>query len=68
MLSSGREHYALEVKGDSMIDAGIHDGDVVVIQRQDTADTGDIVVALVEDQEATLKRLRRRGGVYVRFP
>ncbi len=62
MLSSGREHYALEVKGDSMIDAGIHDGDVVVIQRQDTADTGDIVVALVEDQEATLKRLRRRGG------
>jgi repressor LexA len=62
MLSSGKEHYALEVKGDSMIDAGIHDGDVVVIQRQDTADTGDIVVALVEDQEATLKRLRRRGG------
>ncbi|MEM6438450.1 MAG: transcriptional repressor LexA [Pseudomonadota bacterium] len=61
MLGRGREHYALHVKGDSMIDAGIHDGDMVVIERQDAASDGDIVVALVEDEEATLKRLRRRG-------
>lgn len=62
MLGRGRDHYALEVRGDSMVDAGIHDGDLVVIERQDTADDGDIVVALVEDEEATLKRLRRRSG------
>jgi len=55
------EHYALEVTGDSMINAGILDGDTVVIQRGDTANTGDIVVALVDESEATLKRLRRRG-------
>ena len=55
------EHYALEVKGDSMIDAGILDGDTVVIQRADTATAGEIVVALVDDEEATLKRFRRRG-------
>ena len=61
MLGTGH-HYALEVKGDSMIDAGINDGDVVVIREQSTADNGDIVVALVEGHEATLKRLRRRGG------
>lgn len=60
-LSSG-EHYALEVRGDSMIEAGILDGDLVVIRRQDTADTGDIVVALIDDEEATLKRLRKRGS------
>ncbi len=60
MLSSG-EHFALSVEGDSMIDAGIHDGDLVVIKRQQTANDGEIVVALVADQEATLKRLRRRG-------
>jgi repressor LexA len=60
MLGSG-EHYALEVEGDSMIEAGILDGDTVVIRRCDTADNGDIVVALIEDHEATLKRLRRRG-------
>ncbi len=58
----GGEHFALEVKGDSMIEAGILDGDTVVIQRTDSADNGEIVVALVEDHEATLKRLRRRGG------
>ncbi|MGR3782403.1 MAG: transcriptional repressor LexA [Albimonas sp.] len=63
MLRRGRDHYALQVKGDSMIDAGIHDGDLVVIQRQDTAENGDIVVALVEDEEATLKRLRRQNGM-----
>ncbi len=62
MLSSSGEHFALEVKGDSMIDAGIHEGDLVVIHRQDDAQTGDIVVALIENQEATLKRLRRKGG------
>jgi repressor LexA len=61
MLASSRRHYALHVKGDSMIDAGINSGDVVVIQEQGTADNGDIVVALVEGQEATLKTFRRRG-------
>ncbi len=61
MLGKG-EHYALEVKGDSMIDAGINDGDVVVIRETSTADNGDIVVALVEDQEATLKRFRKNGS------
>jgi len=62
MLSSGANHYALEVKGDSMIDAGINDGDIVVIREGNTAQNGDIVVALVEGQEATLKRFRRRGN------
>ncbi len=61
MLSTGGEHYALEVKGDSMIEAGINDGDVVVILETSHADNGDIVVALVEDHEATLKRFQRRG-------
>jgi repressor LexA len=61
MVGKG-SHYALEVKGDSMIEAGINDGDIVVIREQDTADNGDIVVALVEGQEATLKRFRRRGA------
>jgi repressor LexA len=55
------EHYALEVTGDSMINAGILDGDTVIIQEANTANTGDIVVALVDKAEATLKRLRRRG-------
>jgi repressor LexA len=61
MLGSG-EHYALEVRGDSMVDAGILDGDLALIQRNDTAETGDIVVALIDDEEATLKRFRRRGA------
>ncbi len=61
MLSAG-EHFALEVRGNSMIEAGILDGDTVVIKKQDHADTGDIVVALIEDEEATLKRLRKRGA------
>ena len=56
MVSGPGEHYALEVKGDSMIEAGINDGDVVVIRETATADNGDIVVALVEEHEATLKR------------
>ncbi len=54
-------HFALEVKGDSMIDAGILEGDFVIIRRADDAQSGEIVVALVDDEEATLKRLRRRG-------
>ena len=61
MLGTG-EHYALEVRGDSMIDAGIFDGDTVLIRKQDAASTGEIVVALVDDEEATLKRLRRKGN------
>lgn len=62
MLSSGQNHFALEVKGDSMIDAGINSGDVVILSETNTADNGDIVVALVEDQEATLKKYLRKGG------
>jgi len=60
-MLGGGEHFALEVKGDSMIDAGIFDGDTVIIRKGDTAHNGDIVVALVDDEEATLKRLRRKG-------
>jgi repressor LexA len=60
LIGSG-EHYALEVTGDSMINAGILDGDTVIIRKADAANTGDIVVALVDENEATLKRLRRRG-------
>jgi repressor LexA len=60
MLGRG-DHYALEVTGDSMINAGILDGDTVIIQEADSANTGEIVVALVDEAEATLKRLRRRG-------
>ncbi|MGJ8625365.1 MAG: transcriptional repressor LexA [Sulfitobacter sp.] len=62
MIAGSGEHYALEVKGDSMIDAGINDGDVVVIRETSVADNGDIVVALVEDSEATLKRFKRNGS------
>ena len=62
MLSGKGAHYALEVKGDSMIEVGINDGDVVVIRETSTAQNGDIVVALVEDHEATLKRFRRNGS------
>lgn len=61
MIGNG-EHYALEVKGDSMIDAGILDGDTVIIRNASNANPGDIVVALVDDEEATLKRFRRRGA------
>lgn len=61
LLTNG-EHFALEVRGDSMIDAGIHDGDIVIIRRCDTAENGDIIVALVEHEEATLKRLRKKGN------
>ena len=61
LLTTG-EHFALEVRGDSMIEAGILDGDIALIRRSDAADTGDIVVALIDDEEATLKRFRRRGA------
>jgi repressor LexA len=61
LLGSG-EHYALEVAGDSMVDAGILDGDTVIIRKGDAADNGQIIVALVDDAEVTLKRLRRRGN------
>lgn len=61
MIAGSGEHYALEVQGDSMIEAGINDGDVVVIRETQVADNGDIVVALIEDQEATLKTFRRQG-------
>lgn len=61
LLGQG-EHYVLQVVGDSMIEAGIYDGDYAIIQRADDAENGAIVVALVEDREVTLKRLRRRGA------
>jgi len=61
MLGAG-EHYMLEIEGDSMIEAGILNGDLVVIKKVDTASSGEIVVALVEGEEATLKRLRRKGN------
>jgi repressor LexA len=61
LLGSG-DHFALEVKGDSMIGAGILDGDVVLIKKTEVADSGDIVVALIDNEEATLKRLRKRGN------
>jgi repressor LexA len=61
-MLAGGDHYALEVAGDSMIEAGILDGDTVIIRRGDVAENGSIVVALVDEQEVTLKRLRRRGN------
>lgn len=63
MLTGRGHHYALEVKGDSMIDVGINNGDVVVIRETDSVDNGDIVVALVDGHEATLKRFRRKGAM-----
>jgi repressor LexA len=63
MLSGQGRHFALEVRGDSMIEAGINDGDIVIIREQTTAENGDIVVALVDGQEATLKRFRRMRGM-----
>jgi repressor LexA len=67
MLGSG-DHYALEVSGDSMIDAGILDTDTVIIRKGETAETGQIVVAMIDDSEVTLKRLRRRGNTVVLEP
>jgi len=67
LVSSG-EHYCLEVAGDSMIEAGILDGDTVVVRRTDSADNGAIVVALIDDAEVTLKRLRRKGNTIALEP
>ena len=61
LISSG-EHFALEIVGDSMVEAGIHNGDTVIIKRTEIADSGDIVVALIEEHEATLKTLRKEPG------
>ena len=61
-MLTGGDHYALEVRGDSMIEAGIFDGDTVIIRNSSTANPGEIVVALVDDEEATLKRFRRKGA------
>ena len=61
LMGSG-EHFALEVKGNSMIEAGINEGDIIMVRRCDTAENGDIVVALVDKEEATLKRLRKKGA------
>jgi repressor LexA len=61
-MLAGGEHYALEVKGDSMVEAGIFDGDTVIIRNTNSASPGEIVVALVDDEEATLKRFRRKGA------
>ncbi|WP_425039178.1 transcriptional repressor LexA [Primorskyibacter sp. S187A] len=68
MVRSGAEHYALEVNGDSMIEAGINNGDVVVIRETSVADAGDIVVALVDGQNATLKYFRRQGDMIALEP
>jgi repressor LexA len=67
LLGSG-DHFALEVAGDSMIDAGILDGDTVIIRKSETAETGQIIVALVDNNEVTLKRLRRRGSAIALEP
>lgn len=67
MLGSG-DHYALTIEGDSMINAGIHNGDTVIIKRCDSAENGTIIVALVDGEEATLKRLRRAGSKIVLEP
>lgn len=61
MIGQG-DHYALEVRGDSMIEAGILDGDFAVINRRDTAENGQIIVALIDDEEATLKKIRKKGS------
>lgn len=67
LLGSG-DHYALEVEGDSMVEAGILDGDTVIIERDDSADNGSVVVALIDEEEVTLKRLRRKGGAVALEP
>ena len=60
-LQNNGEHFGLKVKGDSMIEAGIHDGDTVIIKKSSTADNGEIAVVLIDDEEATLKRIRKKG-------
>ena len=61
-LQKNGEHFGLKVKGDSMIEAGINDGDTVIIKKTSTADTGQIAVVLIDEQEATLKRIRKKGN------
>lgn len=68
MMIGNGDHYALEVDGDSMIKAGINDGDTVIIKKSDQANDGDIVVALVDGEEVTLKRLKREGGKVILVP
>jgi repressor LexA len=70
-FAGDEDHFALRVIGDSMVDAGIHDGDVVVVRRQDVAEDGSIVAALIPgpaEDEATVKRLRRKGGRVILEP
>tara|TARA_B100001123_G_C15245605_1_gene1000760 strand:- start:437 stop:1114 length:678 start_codon:yes stop_codon:yes gene_type:complete len=62
-LSKNGEHFGLKVSGDSMIEAGINDGDTVIVKKTDSANNGQIVVALIDDHEAMLKRIRRKGKV-----
>ena len=62
-LSKNGEHFGLKVSGDSMIEAGINDGDTVIVKKSNTAENGQIVVALIDDQEAMLKRIRKKGKV-----
>ena len=61
-LQNNGEHFGLRIKGDSMIEAGINDGDTVIIKKASTADNGQIAVVLIDDQEATLKRIRKKGN------
>jgi repressor LexA len=61
-LQNNGEHYGLRVKGDSMIEAGINDGDTVIVQKTNTVENGQIAVVLIDDQEATLKRVRKKGN------
>ncbi|GBQ68711.1 LexA repressor [Ameyamaea chiangmaiensis NBRC 103196] len=68
LLAGSGEHYALEIAGDSMIDAGILDGDIVIIRNETTADNGQIAVALIDGQDVTLKRIRRRGNAIALEP
>jgi len=68
MVSGMGKHYALEIDGDSMINAGINDGDIVIIKRADAANDGDIIVALVDGEEVTLKRLKREKGKVILIP
>ncbi|MDE2515807.1 MAG: transcriptional repressor LexA [Rhodospirillales bacterium] len=67
-MLGGGDHYALEVAGDSMVEAGILDGDTVIIRRGEGAENGQIVVALIDEMEVTLKRLRRRGNTIALEP
>lgn len=68
MISRGRDYYALLIDGDSMVEAGICDGDTVVIERTETANNGEIVVALIDDEEATLKRFTKRANIVELHP